>query len=304
MTLLLCFAALLPSLFWDKGPETAGQLKQASITQVAVPPSLEAAWKSQPGFAIRVAEPGSAVKLAAPGVQMRANLASATRSPWVDCNGWQFMRQPAGRYYYPAPGAVSALAAAEAFMYGVEAMVHTDLAGLEPLARMLEFLSRLKNTSLPAVANIGFIDDRTPQAGEVMKLLVRKNLLFRIVTAPDPLLDLTVPFTGASNPAEAAQKIRSDLTDEKRALRIYGSEVVIGRLAGDGRRLRVHLLNYAGASRPVNGLRVRVLGRYPRHELSVSGVPDAALVDYEAGPEATEFTLTAMKSYVVIDLER
>jgi len=99
-----------------------------------------------------------------------------------------------------------------------------------------------------------------------------------------------------------AQKIRSELTDDKRALRIYGSEVVIARLTSDGHRLRLHLLNYAGAARGIHGLRIRVRGRYPRHELSVFEMPDAALVDYQAAADATEFTLTKMNSYAVIDL--
>src|SRR5262249_39045619 len=157
-----------------------------------------------------------------------------------------FLREPSGRFYYDAPGTASALAAAEAFMYGANAMVHTDTAGLEPLGRMLQFLSALKPDEMPAVVNIGFIDDGSPEAGEVMNLLVRKNLQFRIVSAPDSHLELNVPFGSpkypkqeASKPSEMAQKIRYELTDEKRILRIYGSEVVLGRLTGDGRRLRL-----------------------------------------------------------------
>src|SRR5881409_1488654 len=94
-----------------------------------------------------------------------------------------------------------------------------------------------------------------------------RNLLFRIVTAPDPRLDLHVsigapeyPRAAASNPSEFVAMIRQKLTDSKRLLRIYGSEVVIGRLTGDGSRARLHLLNYGG--RKVEGVRVRVLGVY------------------------------------------
>ena len=49
---MLAIAVLLPVLFWDKGPETADQLKQAGINQLAAPQSLEAAWKNVSGFSI------------------------------------------------------------------------------------------------------------------------------------------------------------------------------------------------------------------------------------------------------------
>jgi hypothetical protein len=303
---MLALALLLPVLFWDKGPETADQLKQAGITQIAVPQALEAPWKSVAGFSIRVADPQSAVKLSTPGVQFRANQAGATRSPWVDSSGWRILRQSTSRYYYDAPGPAAALATAEAYAYGADAFIRTDAAGLQPLGEMLAFLAGLKPVDLPPVADIGFIDDGSPQAGEVMNLMVRRNLLFKTVQKSDSRLKLNVRIANkaeAADPSAFAQKIRFDLTDEKRSLRTYGSEVVIGRLTGNRDRTRLQLLNYA-ASRPVRGLRVRVLGRYQKHELNVTGIPNAALVDFESLPDATEFTIQEMKTFAVIDLSR
>jgi hypothetical protein len=303
---MLALALLLPVLFWDKWPETADQLKQAGITQIVVPQALEASWKNIPGISIRVADPQSAVKLSTPGVQFRANQAGATRSPWVDSSGWRILRQPSSRFYYDAPGLAAALAAAEAYAYGADALIRTDAAGLQPLGETLAFLAGLKPVDLPPVADIGFIDDGSPQAGEVMNLMVRRNLLFKTVQKPDSRLKLNARIankTEAADPSAFAQKIRFDLTDEKRSLRIYGSEVVIGRLTGNRERARLQLLNYA-ASRPVRGLRVRVLGRYQKHELNVAGIPKAALVDFESLPDATEFTLQEMKTLAVIDLSR
>jgi len=305
----LLLAALLPLLFWDQGPETADQLLRAGIREVAVPPSLEAAWKSKPDLAVRIVNSAEAVKLTKPGVQMRPNVASATRSPWVDTNAWKLLRAPAGRFFYEAPGPAASLAAAEAHQYGAEAWISTDSAGLEPLAAMLGFLIQLKPFAGQPVADIGFVDDGSTAAGEVINLMVRRNLLFRIVKAPDNKLRMNVPFgagkytrQAAANPSEMAQQIRAELTDEKRSLRIYGSEVVIARLTGDGRRLRVQLLNYA--ARPVNGLRVRVRGVYKNNEVRVFGLPDAALLDFESDSQATEFTLRQLPSYAVVDLTR
>ena len=78
--------------------------------------------------------------------------------------------------------------------------------------------------------------------------------------------------------------------------------MVIARLTGSGSRLRVHLLNYA--NRPVRGLRVRVLGAFPRSETRIAGVKDAKLVDYAAERDATEFTVGELQTYAVIDLSK
>jgi hypothetical protein len=308
--MLLCLA-VLPALFWDGAPNTADQLKQAGITEVVVAPGAEAAWKAQAGLTVRTADPASAIKATKPGVEYRMNEASASRMPWIDANGWLLIRKPKAKYYYDAPGAAAPLAAAEAFMYGADALIHTDGAGLKPLGEMLHFLRTLKPAELPAVANVGLIDDGTDESGEVLNLMTRRNLLVRVVDKPDPKLNLNVQIgtkeyskDDASDPYTFAQKIRSELTDEKRALRIYGSEVVLGRLDGNGRQMRVHLLNYAAAGRPVRGIRVRVLGRYPKHELHGFGMAGAALADYEVTADATEFTLPDLKSYAVVDLTR
>jgi hypothetical protein len=165
--------------------------------------------------------------------------------------------------------------------------------------------------NLTPVADIGFIDDGSAETGEVMNLMVRQNLLFRVVSAPDPLLKLTVrlgskeyPASDAKNPALVAHQVRANLTDARRSLRIYGSQVVVGRVEGANGRLRVHLLNYAGAERKVNGIRVRVLGRYDKHREAAAASPGLQLLDYTVEPDATEFTLPELKTYAVIDLSR
>lgn len=306
---LLCFA-LLPVLFWDQGPETADQLKAAGITRVAVPSSMESAWRKRLGVEVRGVDPAGAIRLLKPGVEFRVNEASATRSPWIDLNGWQFLRKPKGHFYYEAPGPSAALAAAEAFAYGADTMVHTDAAGLEPLGHMLAFLERLGDSKLSSVADIGFVDDGSDEAGEVMNLMMRRNLLFRVVTAPDPSLPLHVeigsskfPKEEAADPSEMAQKIRQALGDSARSVRLFGSEVVIARLSGNGSRLRVELLNYGGGRRAAS-IRVRVRGRYTKQELRAFRLPDARLADFVSSGDATEFTLPELEYYAVVDLAR
>ena len=249
-----------------------------------------------------------AVKLPVPNVEYRTNEATASRSPWIDANGWQLLRAPARHYYYDVPSASVAIAAAEAFAYAAKAEIHTDASGAAVLNRMLEFLRGIPEPGdLPILANIGVIDDGSPDTGELMNLLSRRNLLYRIVPAPDPHLDLNIrlgskeyPKSEAANPSELAQKIRAELTDDKRLMRLYGSEVVIARLVGNAGRVRIHLLNYA--NRPVTGLRVRVLGVYPSWHAAAYDKPGLKLEDFTAADGATEFTVPQMSTYAVIDL--
>jgi hypothetical protein len=251
------------------------------------------------------AEANGAVKLAVPQVQYKINEASASRSPWIDANGWQILRKPAARFYYDVPGKAAALAAAEAFAYGAHAAVHTDAAGAAAFKRMVDFLGALPETDLPALANIGVVEDGTAQTGELMNLLTRRNLLFRVVTAPDPALQVNVHLGDQGYPKDEdpnllAQRIRSAVTDEKRLVRLYGSEVVVARLTGAGGRARLHLLNYS--NRPVVGLHVRVLGVFPSARIAAFDKPDARLQDVNSDGGATEFTVVEMGPYAVVDL--
>jgi hypothetical protein len=304
-------AAIVPGLFWDQGPETAEALKKAGVTRVLVAPESVASWRALGSWKVEPFDVAGAVKIAAPGVQMRPNVAFATRSPWIDTNGATYMRQPEATFLVEANGAASGVAAAEAHLFGAAVAIQTDVAGIEPLSRMVAFLEKLKPAEMPPLANIGYIDDGSEESAELMRLLVRRNLLFRLVKQPERRLNLNIAFGSpqypreeAADPSAMAQKVRSQLRDERRLLRVYGSEVVVGRLFGDGKRVRVHLLNYSAAGRPVNGIRVRVLGRYPRHELAVSGDTDAKLLDYMVTPEATEFTVELLHAYAVVDLMR
>jgi hypothetical protein len=308
---MLLLLAALPALFWDGAADTAPALRDAGINQILVPAARLASWKSVPGIVAEAADLEGAVKLSPPTVDYRINEAAATRAPWVIANGWRFIRRPGGRFYYDVTGKQAALAAAEAFCYGANAMIRTDAAGLKPLAEMLDFLRTLSGEPLPPVADIGYIDDGSTASGEVMNLMVRDNLLFQLVTAPDRRLKLNVklgtreyPLEDAKNPGVVAHAVRFHLTDEKRSVRIFGSPVVVARLTASRDHVRLHLLNYAGAARKVEGIRVRVLGAYPKHQLSLADGTGVELLDYSVEPDATEFTLPELKIYAVVDLLR
>jgi hypothetical protein len=306
--MLLALAAVLPGVFWEGAPSKAPALRESGVHHIFVAPDQVEAWKKVEDIVAEAVDLNLSMKLKSPAVNYRFEQASASRVPWIDGNGWQFLRRPDGRYYYDAAGERAAIAAAEAFAWHARANVKTDDAGLPSLARMLAFLRALPDGEGQPVADIGFADDGSAVAGEVMNLLVRGNLLFRVTQAPDPKLKLNVklgaaryPVEQARNPATMAQMIRADLRDEARSLRIYGSAVVIGRLERAGNSARVHLLNY-DVNRKVNGVRVRVAGEFKNGQLAVADLPAGKLLDLAATAGATEFTVPELKSYAVIDL--
>jgi hypothetical protein len=299
----------LPGLYWPQELASAPALRQAGIERLSVPPGSAAAWR-EAGFSVTPmgpAELASRTALAAPGIAGRVDRASATRSPWLTANGWRFLREKGRLYAYDLPAGKAALAAAEAFAYGAAAVLKIDPADLDALGRMLAFLAELPAADLPEVADLGLVDDGTPLTGEVMNLLVRRNLLFRVVDAPAPQWRVNIrlgtseyPKKEAADPSAFALKVRRQLTDDQRSLRIFGSEVVIGRLTGDATRVRLHLLNYGG--RETFGLRIRLRGKWAEGEAFVAGKGRAPLPDQVIADGATEFSLPSMGPYAVIDL--
>jgi hypothetical protein len=253
------------------------------------------------------AELASREALPTPGVTLRAGVASPTRAPWIVASGWRFIRNSSAQYVYDVSAGQAPLAAAEAFAYGADAVLKIDAADVTELGRMMTFLRQVPSLDLPAIADIGVVDDGSFVTGEVMNLLARRNLLFQTVKTPSPQFPVNIvvgskefPRDEAADPGAFAQKIRSRLTDERRSVRIYGSEVVLVRLTGDGGRVRLHLINYGG--RDIEGLRVRVRGAFANGEARVAGIGIESLTDYTVAEGATEFSLPHMLTYAVVDL--
>jgi hypothetical protein len=223
--------------------------------------------------------------------------------PWIDANGWRMERDLKRTYYYDVPAAAVPIAMAEAYAHSAEAVVHTR-GDASSFGNVLAFLKRIDQAPMPQLANIGLIDDGSEITGEAMNLLARRNLLFRVVKTADLKLDLNLKPTAdeSANPFAYAQEIRQKLGDDKRLLRLYGSDVVLANLTGDGGKVRLHLINYS--NRKVVGLRVRIRGAWAKGVLQVLGLEKAALVDYQADDTAAEFTVPEMGPYAVVDLTR
>jgi hypothetical protein len=186
-------------------------------------------------------------------------------------------------------------------------VLKVEAADLESLGQMLAFLAALPKSELPDVADVAVVDDGSATMGEALNLLVRRNLLFRIVPAPSAQYRVNVklgtpefPAEAAADPSAFALKVRRQLTDEQRSLRIFGTEVVIGRLQGDGTRMRLHLLNYGG--RETEGVRVRLRGSHLEGEANVAGQGKVPLEELAIVDGATEFTVRRLGPYGVVDL--
>jgi hypothetical protein len=252
----------------------------------------------------------------APGMRFVANVAQATTAPWIDSTVWRFQRGVRKVKYAKLAAGSAALAAAEAFTFDVEAILNPDPADLDELGKMLQFLDAEDAPRRPALVNIGVVDSKSPLLGEILNLLSRRNLLYKVVPKPDPTLDLTVqlgtpefPEQAAANPSEFAARVRAKLGDDKRLVRLYGTSTVIAHLTGDAKGARLYLLSYGGGTRrqpagAQQGIRVRVLGRYQPAKLAAYGAPpDAALEDVDNPGNATEFSLPSFRTIAIVDLE-
>ncbi len=256
-------------------------------------------------------------EMPAPGVRFVPTVARATNVPWIDSNAYRYRRGVRKANYSKLPEGSAPLAAAEAFAFGAEAILSPETADVEDLRNMLRFLESQARPPLPPLANIGVVDDGSARMGEVLNMLSRRNLLYRVVSAPDRTLDLNVrlgtkdfPAASAANPYAFAVIVREKLGDEKRLVRLYGTNTVLAHLTGDGSRARLFLLQYGrGRGRRATtanpqAMQVRVLGNYLPAGLAAFGAsPGASLTDIQHPDGATEFWVPDFAVCAVIDLD-
>ncbi len=260
------------------------------------------------------AEAAAFQEVPSPGVRYLPNVARATNIPWIDSNAWRFARGITRVHYTKVPAGSAPLAAAESFVFNVDAIIDPDPNDVDELGRMLRFLKEFEQPPLPEMVNIGVMDDGSPLMGEVLNLLTRRNLLYKVVRAPDPTLDLTVqlgtpdfPVEAAANPYEFAARVRAKLGDDKRLVRLYGTNTVIARLTGNGTRARLYLLSFGNRRQPNRGeqaIRVRVVGRYrPTRFAGYAAPPHVDLTDIRNPGHATEFWVPDFTTCAIVDLE-
>src|SRR5262245_31795412 len=253
-------------------------------------------------------------EIPSPGVRYLPNVARATNVPWIDSNGWRFARGLRKVRYAKVPAGSASLAAAEAFVFNVDAIIDPDPKDLEDLGRMLRFLKAHEQAPLPAMVNIGVVDSPSPLLNEVLNLLTRRNLLYKVVPAPDRTVDLNVqlgtpdfPAEAAANPYEFAARVRAKLGDDKRLVRLYGTSTVIARLTGDNGRARLYLLSFGGRRQQDAGaqaIRVRLQRRYqPAKFAAYGGNPEAKVSDVRHPGTTTEFWVPDFTTLAIVDLE-
>lgn len=242
-----------------------------------------------------------AVKFPVPAVQYRMNVASATSAPWVNANGWLIQRSPGRKVFYDLPKGAAELAMAEAHAYNADAIVKIAPEDADAYAKMNAFLQQAGPAG-PQLGNIAVMDDGSVQAGEGLNLLHRKNLLYRVVVAPDSKADLNIKADkGISNPLDFAAGVREKLTDDKRLIRVYGSAVVLANLTGDGNHLQLHLINYG--KKPIDGLRIRLRGSYVVRRVLSYEAAESKVEDFIDRDGGTEFSIPRVGIYSVVDLQ-
>src|SRR6187431_3239828 len=108
----LLLLAVLPCFFWTQAVENRSKVRFST-------------------GALSDVDLTSREALPSPGVTARAGVASPTRAPWINANGWRFARQPVKKYSYSPSAGAAALAAAEAYAYGADAILKIDPADLK-----------------------------------------------------------------------------------------------------------------------------------------------------------------------------
>jgi len=297
--------AAAPVLYWPQPVDTAPALRAARITRLCVPSDAVAAWR-EAGFEVAECEASGRTVLKTLGLAARADVAAPTQRPWINANGWRFLRRPADRYWIEAPAGRAALAAAESFAYGVDAVVVIEPSDLADAGAALAWLAGLPPADLPAVTDVTVVDDGSAETAEVLNLLVRRNILCAAARKPPrAAVGLVVrpgskefPKKETADPDAFALKVRRTLGDDNRSLRLYGTEVVLARVTGDADRRRVQLVNYSG--RPIEGVRVRLRGRWAPPEVRALGEP-ATAEDYVVTDDATELSISVLGRFAVLD---
>jgi hypothetical protein len=304
--MILLFLTLVPSLLWDEGPQSAPVLERAGIREIAVTGD-PAAWANTKVQAVQV-DTSKLEKLDEPTVDYQIGRGGATAAPWIVSNIWRMLKHRDRGYLYEVSGTSVPLAIAEAHAMNVRAYVKLKQPDLEAFARAVDFARDLDGEALHPRVNFALYDDGSDDVDEVMNLMVRRNLLFEAIRGSEKWNGTTVRIgTGgytremASDPYAFASVVRGRIGDDKRLVRLYGSETTLARLYGDERRARLHLIQYG--RNPVSGLRIRVLGRYSRVIIAALGQRVSPAEDVVVDDTSTEFTIREFRNYAVVDLD-
>ena len=299
--------SILPLLLWDEGPATAPQLQKAGIQEIAVTRDANA-WSST-GITTRLIDTSKLTRLNSIGIDYQIGAAGATAAPWVESNLWRMIRDPGAAFLYDVEAAALPLAIAEAYAGGARSFFQVKPEHLDDFAAAYRFLKQLEAPTLSPRVNFTLFDDHSPEIDEVMNLLVRRNLLFETTNdarGKHGAMEVRIgspeyPKTSGADPFVFAAMVRQRIGDPNRLVRVYGSETVLVRIFGDGRSARLHLLQYGDHA--VRGLRVRVLGKYPRIRVSAFGQSNSLATDVVVENAATEFTVPELGVFAIVDLE-
>lgn len=253
--------------------------------------------------------------------------AAATAEPWVDANGWMLLyargvapdAEPI-LTYDPAKGSPAkigstALAVAEAAAFGgayaLPAAALAAPSGPRAIADSRRTLAQLRFLEEhpewfngPNEASIEVLADNFEPIGEVMNLLIRRNLPFfartresRSSTSPAMLIDIEQPRDAVKNPSVYVAEVREKLGD-RRPFRLSNAQQVIATVNDlpGGKRV-MHLLNYG--LDPIQDVRVLPNPPAAHATMFAPGESGGAVLPIRNG----EFAVPEMAAYCAVLLE-
>jgi hypothetical protein len=245
-------------------------------------------------------DPAGYKRIPPPGVRYRMNMATATSSPWIDSNLWRYRRNPEVKYLSATKGKSVTLTTAEAAALRANVALEIAPEQKADYDRITAWLAKLPSGPTTPWTNFNVSDDGSAMAGEVQLLMARRNLLYKITPPKQAQFQLS---SAIKNPYEYVLDTRDQFGDDKRVLRLFGSELTMAELAREGKRIRLHLINYG--SRPVEALRIRIAGRFTEKQVKAHVFDDDApeLREFTFENGFTEFTLGKLPVYAVLDFE-
>ncbi len=256
------------------------------------------------------AEAATFTPVPAPGLRSVLSDDHATDASSIDSNGWRFERGVRKASYPQLPRGAAPLAAAEAFAYGLDAVVLTPTSDdVGELGSLLRFLRAQNQPQWKPLANIGVVDDGSPAMGGALNALTSRNLLYRVIPKPQRHFDLIVrpgstdfPRDVVAHPSDFAARVREKLGDAKPLVRVSGTSTAVVRLVGNDPFERLFVLSYS-RNHLQSGVRISLRDRYqPIAQAFYRVQAGGRLTDIGQVEQRTEFTLPTFSTIAIIDL--
>ncbi len=183
---MICFvlAVLIPGLYREQVPEKVDAIKRAGITRVYSPAAHVGAWKAA---GIDTLDSTALAQFTVRSCSDGENGSHGCVSDSHSMHQREWLAVPARletRVLQESASRVSRYGRGGIIRVRRRPVLQPSAKDLDDLLEMVAFLGNVQGEPMPAMANLGVLDDGSPLLGEVMNLLSRRNLLYRVVPKP------------------------------------------------------------------------------------------------------------------------